>query len=188
MESGDDRRATRVSARRHARCCTARRWNAASSSFEASDETPFRIRHIARVRSTDDGAPWSAAPRVDIPTENTGCDRAWSAGAPVNCSAPAAQLLVSFQTDEDVSHRVATARTTDPANSNTITCQHARFMYVASADARADVEQTESNSRRQADARARSALYVADPASCTPPAASAVNSGSGRGMVAQRPK
>jgi hypothetical protein len=99
--------------------------------FEASDASPFRLV-VRAVRSKDRGRTWSSKRElVYLPRNPAG--GAWAAGAPSVVRLRDGRLLVSFQTDEDVSYRKGD-RSRDPAATGYSYLAAATFKYVVSAD------------------------------------------------------
>ena len=99
--------------------------------FEASDVPPFRFV-VRTVRSTDDGAIWSAERELVYQPANPAAQR-WAAGAPYLVRLKNGRLLVSFQTDEEVLYRQGDSLA-DPALSAYRYERHTRFKMVASND------------------------------------------------------
>jgi hypothetical protein len=99
--------------------------------FEASDAPPSRFV-IRSVRSTDNGKTWSERRELVYRPKNPIASR-WAAGAPSVVLARPGQLLVSFQTDEDVAYDRGDSKS-DPANADYDYLRHARFKYITSSD------------------------------------------------------
>lgn len=101
--------------------------------FEASDTPPFRFV-IRTVRSTDDGATWSAERSVAYQPANAARQR-WAAGAPCIAAGKDGRVVLSFQTDEDVAYRQGDPQA-DPGASGYRYERHTALKIVTSADGR----------------------------------------------------
>ena len=70
--------------------------------FEAQDDSPYRFV-IRGVRSSDNGRTWATTRELIYRPRNPVVNR-WAAGAPSIIRLPDKRLLVSFQSDEQVSY------------------------------------------------------------------------------------
>jgi hypothetical protein len=99
--------------------------------FEASDTPPFRFV-IRTVRSHDNGRSWSRSRSLVYQPTNTTSSR-WAAGAPHLLLHPAGHLLLTFQTDEDVTFHGNTPHA-DPAHSAYRYERHTTLKLTTSKD------------------------------------------------------
>ena len=101
--------------------------------FEAQDEPPYRFV-IRGVRSSDNGRTWATTRELIYRPSNPIANR-WAAGAPSIICLPDKRLLVSFQSDEQVSYLQGDRdRRRDPAVPGYDYVRHSHFAYVASSD------------------------------------------------------
>ena len=99
--------------------------------FEAQDDSPYRFV-IRGVRSSDNGRTWATTRELIYRPRNPVVNR-WAAGAPSIIRLPDKRLLVSFQSDEQVSYLQGDRRR-DPAVPGYDYVRHSHFAYVASSD------------------------------------------------------
>jgi Neuraminidase (sialidase) len=99
--------------------------------FEASDTPPF-LFVIRAVRSRDDGRTWSATRELVYQPQHPVRSR-WSAAAPSVVRMRGGDLLVSYQTDEDLAY-VQASPSADPAHPRYDYLRHARMKYLLSRD------------------------------------------------------
>lgn len=99
--------------------------------FEAQDVSPFRFV-IRAVRSKDDGRTWSAT-RELVYKPGHRVDAPWAAGAPSVVQLRDGRILVSFQTDEDVTYEKGEPDR-DPRHPRYDYLHHTSFKYVISGD------------------------------------------------------
>jgi hypothetical protein len=103
------------------------------AGFEAQDEPPFQFV-IRGVRSHDNGRTWATTRELIYRPRNPAVNR-WAAGAPSIIRLPDKRLLVSFQSDEQVSYLQGDRdRRRDPAVPGYDYVRHSHFAYVASSD------------------------------------------------------
>ena len=99
--------------------------------FEAQDDSPYRFV-IRGVRSSDNGRTWATTRELVYRPRNPVVNR-WAAGAPSIIRLPDKRLLVSFQSDEQVSYLQGDRRR-DPAVQGYDYVRHSHFAYVTSSD------------------------------------------------------
>jgi hypothetical protein len=99
--------------------------------FEATDVSPYRFV-IRGVRSADLGQSWSTTRELIYCPGNPISTR-WAAGAPAVVRLHDGRLLVSFQSDENVSY-LRGDRRSDPHDRLYNYLSHTHFAYVASFD------------------------------------------------------
>jgi len=99
--------------------------------FEAQDDSPYRFV-IRGVRSNDNGRTWATTRELIYRPRNPVANR-WAAGAPSIIRLPDMRLLVSFQSDEQVSYLQGDRRR-DPAVPGYDYVRHSHFAYVTSSD------------------------------------------------------
>ncbi len=99
--------------------------------FEAQDDPPYRFV-IRGVRSSDNGRTWATTRELVYRPSNPVVNR-WTAGAPSIIRLPDKRLLVSFQSDEQVSYLQGDRRR-DPAVPGYDYVRHSHFACVTSSD------------------------------------------------------
>jgi hypothetical protein len=99
--------------------------------FEAQDDPPYRFV-IRGVRSGDNGRTWATARELIYRPQNPLPNR-WAAGAPSIIRLPDKRLMVSYQSDEQVSFMQGD-RASDPTRPDYDYLRHSRFGYVGSSD------------------------------------------------------